>query len=70
LTEFQKVIDSIEEISSDEVEIIDVSKNPEKAEEHKIDALPTLLIGDKRFVGRISADEVKNILNNSQQSQE
>jgi hypothetical protein len=36
----------------DEVlEVIDIEDNPDLAEEHNIEALPTLIIGGKRFIG-------------------
>jgi hypothetical protein len=33
------------------IQVIDIAENPELAEEHNIEALPTLIIGDKRFIG-------------------
>lgn len=45
-----------------EFEIIDVLQDPEKAEEYKIEALPTLLLDGKLFVGSITSEEIISML--------
>jgi len=62
MDEFQKLLGALEKMQPFESEIIDVNETPEKAEEYKIDALPTLIIGDKRFVGQPKADEILKLM--------
>lgn len=38
------------------LEIIDIAEHPELAEQYNIEALPTLIVGDKRFVGQPTAE--------------
>ena len=33
------------------LEVVDIADHPELAEEYNIEALPTLIVGDKRFIG-------------------
>jgi len=64
MEEFQKLTKALEEVQPFTSEIIDVSENPDKAEEYKIDALPTMIIGDKRFIGQPSAEKIMGIIKN------
>jgi hypothetical protein len=60
---FQKLVDSLGQIGERfKVEIVDVQKNPEKAEEHNILVEPTLIIGDKYFVGRFEDERVSEYM--------
>ena len=43
------------------IEVVDISKNPEMAEKYKIEALPTLMIKNQRFVGRPSYQKIIEI---------
>jgi protein-disulfide isomerase len=63
MDEFKKLMKAMESIQPFESEIIDVSENPDKAEQYKIDALPTMIIGDKRFIGQPKADKIMEIIN-------
>ena len=58
LDEFKLILSKLEEIQPFKSEVIDVLKNPEKADEYKIDAIPTLIIGNKRFIGKPSAEKI------------
>jgi len=62
MDEFQKLITALQNLQPFESEIIDVNETPDKAEEYKVDALPTLIIGDKRFVGQPKADEILKLM--------
>lgn len=62
LEEFKKLIDKLSTIPDSAIEVIDVSQHPEKAEEHKIEALPTLIIGEKRFIGIPDSSKIAQIL--------
>jgi anionic cell wall polymer biosynthesis LytR-Cps2A-Psr (LCP) family protein len=56
---FQKLVDSLGQIGAKfKVEIIDVQKDPETAEKYNILVEPTLIIGDKYFVGRFEDERV------------
>jgi hypothetical protein len=56
---FQKLVDSLGQIGEKfKVEIIDAQKNPEMAEKYNILVEPTLIIGDKYFVGRFEDERV------------
>lgn len=67
MEEFQKLLKTLEEIQPFTSEIIDVNKNPEMAEKYKIDALPTMIIGNKRFIGQPKAEEVMKIIKSRKQ---
>jgi protein-disulfide isomerase len=62
MEEFQKLLKVLEDVQPFTYEIIDVTENPEMAEEYKVDALPTMIIGDKRFIGQPKAEEVVKLL--------
>jgi len=62
MEEFQKLLKIMEEEQPFTSEVIDVTKNPEMAEEYKIDAIPTLIIGDKRFIGQPKADAIVKLV--------
>jgi protein-disulfide isomerase len=62
LDEFQKLVKALEEIQPFTSEVIDINENPEMAEQYKIDASPTMIIGDKRFIGHSSAEKIMNII--------
>jgi hypothetical protein len=56
---FQKMLDSLGEIGAKfKVEMIDVNKKPEMAEKHNILVEPTLIVGNKYFIGRFEDDRV------------
>jgi hypothetical protein len=56
---FQKMVDSLGQIGEKfKVEIIDVHKDPEMAEKYNILVEPTLIIGEKYFVGRFKDERV------------
>lgn len=42
--------------SAPTVRVIDISERPELAEEHNIEALPTLIVGGRRFIGAPSSE--------------
>lgn len=48
---FKKILAAMEKLAPYEVETIDVSENPELAEKYKIEALPTLIVNDARYIG-------------------
>jgi protein-disulfide isomerase len=56
--EFAKIIEVLQQGGPYKSEVIDVMEHPELAEEYKVDALPTLIIGDTRFIGKPEADQV------------
>jgi protein-disulfide isomerase len=60
--EFQKLIKALEEVQPFTSEVIDVSEDPDMAEKYKVDALPTLIIGDKRFIGQPSTEKIMEII--------
>jgi len=62
MDEFQKLIKALEELQPFTSEIIDVSERPEMAEQYKVDALPTIIIGDKRFIGQPKAEDILKIV--------
>ena len=49
--EFNKLLIELQKVQPFTSSIIDISENPEMAEKYKVDALPTLLVGSKRFIG-------------------
>jgi protein-disulfide isomerase len=62
MEEFQKLLKLLEEVQPFESEIIDVNEKPDMAEQYKVDALPTMIIGDKRFIGQPSTEKIMGIL--------
>ena len=58
---FKKIIETLGQIAPFEVEIIDVREKPELAEEYRVDALPTLIVGDIRYVGKPSPEKAMEI---------
>jgi protein-disulfide isomerase len=62
MTEFQKLMKTLEEVQPFTSEIIDVNAHPEMAEKYKVDALPTMIIGDKRFIGQPSTEKIMEII--------
>jgi len=62
MQEFQKLLKALEAMQPFTSEVIDVTENPDKAEEYKVDALPTLIIGDKRFIGQPKAEEILKLM--------
>jgi hypothetical protein len=59
--DFKKIISTLGKIAPFEVEVIDATANPELAEKYKIEALPTLIIGHKRYIGSPSAEKAMEI---------
>ncbi len=62
MEEFQKLIKALEELQPFTSEVIDVTERPEMAEQYKVDALPTIIIGDKRFIGQPKAEDILKIV--------
>jgi hypothetical protein len=62
MEEFQKLLLELEKLQPFSSEIIDVMEQPEKAEEYKIDALPTIIIGEKRFIGKPNSKDIVKLL--------
>lgn len=62
MEEFQKLLKALESIQPFTADVIDVTEKPELAEQYKVDALPTILIGDKRFIGQPKADDILKIV--------
>jgi hypothetical protein len=58
MDEFKKLMKALEEAQPFSSEIIDVTENPEMAEKYKVDALPSLIIGDRRFIGKPNAEKI------------
>jgi len=62
MQEFQKLLQTLEALQPFTHEVIDVTEDPDKAEEYKVDALPTLIIGDKRFIGQPKAEDILKLI--------
>jgi protein-disulfide isomerase len=62
MDEFQKLLKTLEEIQPFTSKVVDVNEDPEMAEKYKVDALPTMIIGDKRFIGQPSSEKVIEII--------
>jgi protein-disulfide isomerase len=62
MEEFQKLMTTLEEVQPFTSEIIDVQERPELAEQYRVDALPTMIIGDKRFIGQPTAEKIMEIM--------
>jgi hypothetical protein len=45
-----------------EIEIIDIADRPDLAEQHNIEALPTIIVGGKRYVGMPGPDVLTTCL--------
>jgi protein-disulfide isomerase len=67
MEEFQTLLAELEKLQPFTSEIIDVNESPEKAEEYKVDALPTIIIGDKRFIGKPKSKDIVNLLSKKSQ---
>jgi hypothetical protein len=60
---FQKLVDSLGQIGEKfQVDIVDVQKNPEMAEQYNILVEPTLVIGNKYFIGRFEDERVTDYM--------
>ncbi|MDN3504475.1 MAG: circadian clock KaiB family protein [Rhabdochlamydiaceae bacterium] len=55
---FRKLQENLINLDSFSFDIIDISKQPEKAEEYKINALPTLIVGTKQFIGKLDINTI------------
>jgi len=44
------------------LEVVDIAEHPELAEEYNIEALPTLIVGQKRFVGNPTPETLASCL--------
>ena len=62
IDELRKIMEALEHIQPFTSQIIDVNENPELAEKYKVDAVPTIIIGDKRFIGRPDATDILKIV--------
>ncbi len=58
LNEVKKLLAEIEKISPIKLEIIDIDAYPDKAEQYKIDALPVIIMDNKRFIGRPKVEKI------------
>jgi hypothetical protein len=45
-----------------DIEVIDIAEKPELAEEHNIEALPTFIVGQRRFIGTPSPEMLSTCL--------
>lgn len=45
-----------------EIKVIDITDHPELAEKHNIEALPTLIVGNRRFIGSPSPEILKTCM--------
>jgi hypothetical protein len=45
-----------------ELRVVHIEDDPEAAERHNIEALPTLIIGKRRFVGAPTADSIDTLV--------
>lgn len=61
IDEFREIIVSLSSLAPFDIEVIDVTENPELAEKYHIDALPTLIIGNKRYIGQPDAQKAIKI---------
>ena len=52
IDDFKKIISVLGKMPTLDVQIVDVTQNPELAEEYRIDALPTLVIGNRKYIGQ------------------
>jgi protein-disulfide isomerase len=64
LDEFQHVLTALEAVQPFTSEVIDINEKPDMAETYKIDALPTMIIGDKRFIGKPDTEKILAIIKN------
>ncbi|HCS79298.1 TPA: hypothetical protein DIV55_06200 [Patescibacteria group bacterium] len=62
LREFKTVILELEKSQPFKAEIIDINERPDLAEKYKIEATPTLIIGNKRFIGEPKAEDILRIV--------
>jgi len=62
MEEFQKLLKVLEKVQPFSSEIIDVNEKPELAEKYKVDALPTLIVGSKRFIGQPKAEDIIKLI--------
>ncbi len=53
---------------SAKLEVIDIAEHPELAEEYNIEALPTLIVGDKRFIGNPTPEVLASCLSGFKQN--
>jgi len=58
MEEFQTLLKELEILQPFNAEVIDVNEKPDMAEKYKVDALPTIIIGDKRFIGQPKAEDM------------
>lgn len=56
--EFKKLTKKLEEIKSISLKLIDIVSKPELAEKYKIEALPTLVFGNLRLIGKPDAERM------------
>ena len=68
MEEFQKLLIALEQLQPFTHQVIDVSEDPDKAEEYKVDALPTLIIGDKRFIEQPKAETIIKMIKSDSDS--
>ena len=61
LEEFTILVNVLKELYTVHDQIIDVEKEPKKADEYKVTALPTLIIGEQYFVGQLNAQKILSI---------
>ncbi len=67
MDEFQKLLKTLEKVQPFTSEVIDISEKPDMAEKYKVDALPTMIIGDKRFIGQPNSEKIVEVIKNDQE---
>lgn len=58
---FRDIVLALSRIKPIAIEVIDVSLKPELTHKYKIDALPTLIIGNMRYIGEPSQEKAVEI---------
>lgn len=61
IDDFREIVSVLGKLSPFNVEVVDVSEQPELAEKYRIDALPTLIIANVKYVGKPSAEKAIEI---------
>lgn len=62
---FKKIISALGKIRPSKIEVIDIVDHPEMAEKYKIEALPTLIINERRYIGKPSPTKAIEIFRES-----
>jgi protein-disulfide isomerase len=70
LKEFEKLIKKFETTKSFTFKIIDITEKPKLAEQYKIEAIPTLIFGKLRLIGKPDAEKIAKIIQEAKEDQE